>query len=191
MVPSIGASLASDTRGISPRQPFGAHCMLSPLAAKRPRSRTNGNECRRQAVFYLMLHLVTGENPMTKLPLMIVAAVVLAAPFPASAEDVPDALSVEWQGKKPCEKLHEDDQIRVLRCTFPPGTKHVRHQHPANFIYTLSGGKIVVENANGVQPQQELATDFSTLSPPVPWHEGTNTGDTTLRFLIIEMKYKK
>jgi len=122
---------------------------------------------------------------------MIVAAVVLAAPFPASAEDVPDALSVEWQGKKPCEKLHEDDQIRVLRCTFPPGTKHVRHQHPANFIYTLSGGKIVVENANGVQPQQELATDFSTLSPPVPWHEGTNTGDTTLRFLIIEMKYKK
>src|SRR5215468_5609017 len=128
---------------------------------------------------------------MTKFPMMLVATVIPVVAVNAGAEDVPDALSVEWQGKKPCERLHEDDQIRVLRCTFPPGAKHLRHQHPANFIYTLSGGKIVVENANGVQPQQVVATDFSALSPPVPWHEGTNTGDTTLRFLIVEMKYKK
>ena len=45
----------------------------------------------------------------------------LVAPIPAQADDVPDALSVEWKGKRPCEKLFEDAQIRVLRCTFPPG----------------------------------------------------------------------
>ena len=28
---------------------------------------------------------------------------------------MPDALSVEWQGKKPCEKLFDDAQVRVLR----------------------------------------------------------------------------
>jgi len=128
---------------------------------------------------------------MKMLTIAIVATVTLTAPFSARAQDVPDALSVEWEGKKPCEKLHEDDQMRILRCTFPPGTKHIRHQHPANFVYALSGGKLQAQNANGVQPQQELATDVSLLSAPVPWHEGTNTGDTTLRFLVVEMKYKK
>ena len=30
---------------------------------------------------------------------------VLVAPLAVMAENVPDALSVEWQGQKPCEKL--------------------------------------------------------------------------------------
>jgi hypothetical protein len=30
----------------------------------------------------------------------------------ARAADVPDALSVEWQGKKPCEKLFDDEHVR-------------------------------------------------------------------------------
>src|SRR5215831_20148290 len=106
---------------------------------------------------------------MTKLLISIVGIAVLAVPMTASAEDVPDALSVEWQGKKPCEKLHEDDQIRVLRCTFPPGAKHVRHQHPANFVYALSGGKFQIENASGIR-DAELATDAYVLNKPVPWH---------------------
>ncbi len=40
--------------------------------------------------------------------------------YSARADDVPDALSVEWQGKKPCEKLFDDEHVRVARCTFPP-----------------------------------------------------------------------
>jgi quercetin dioxygenase-like cupin family protein len=95
---------------------------------------------------------------MTKLLVSILGMAVLAVPLAASAEDVPDALSVEWQGIKPCEKLHEDDQIRILRCTFPPGSKHVRHQHPSNFSYVLSGGKLQVQNASGLQPPREIAT---------------------------------
>ena len=38
--------------------------------------------------------------------------------------DVPGALSVEWQGQQPCEKLFEDAQVRTARCTFPPGAVH-------------------------------------------------------------------
>jgi len=127
---------------------------------------------------------------MTKFPIVLVATAILAILVPANAQDEPDALSVEWQGKKPCEKLHEDDQIRVLRCTFPPGAKHVRHQHPANFVYVLSGGIVQAENASSTQPPQELATDVNYLSPPVPWHEVTNVGQTTARFLVVEMKHK-
>ena len=49
------------------------------------------------------------------------SSVALAATLSvAQAADVPDALSVEWQGNHPCEKLFEDAQVLVARCTFPP-----------------------------------------------------------------------
>src|SRR5579872_6727185 len=98
---------------------------------------------------HLSAPCVREEPIMPKLAIVVAAALVI--PFAAAAQEVPDALSVEWQGKKPCEKLHEDDQIRILRCTFPPGWQHVRHQHPANFVYTLSGGKLDVRSAAGTQ----------------------------------------
>jgi len=113
----------------------------------------------------------------------------LIAPLVALGESVPDALSVEWQGKKPCEKLYEDSQIRVARCTFPPGAMHVRHSHPGYFSYTLSGGKGKIEDDKGTR-QVELGTGSYTNTPPVPWHELTNTGDTTMQFLIVERLYE-
>jgi beta-alanine degradation protein BauB len=103
--------------------------------------------------------------------------------------DVPDALSVEWQGKKPCELLNEDPQIRVMRCTFPPGAKHSRHSHPATFNYVLSGGKVQVQDDNGTRVT-ERPTGSQMDSSPVPWHEVTNVGDTTLQFLVVEKKYQ-
>jgi hypothetical protein len=63
--------------------------------------------------FKLVLATVTGASLS-----------LLAAPSAVMADDVPDALSVEWQGKKPCEKLFEDAQVRIARCTFPPGAVH-------------------------------------------------------------------
>ncbi len=90
----------------------------------------------------------------------------------ARAEDVPDALSVEWQGKKPCEKLFEDAHVRVARCTLPPGAVHVCHSHPAYLSYVVSGGQGQVQDEKG------------------PWHEFANVGDTTLQFVVVEKKYQ-
>jgi quercetin dioxygenase-like cupin family protein len=103
--------------------------------------------------------------------------------------DVPDALSVEWQGKKPCELLGEDPQIRIMRCTFPPGAKHLRHSHPATFNYVLNGGKVQVQDENGTRVA-ERPTGGHMDSPPVTQHEVTNVGDTTLQFLVVEKKYQ-
>jgi quercetin dioxygenase-like cupin family protein len=114
---------------------------------------------------------------------------VLAVPLGAMAEDVPDALSVEWQGQKPCEKLFEDAQVRISRCTFPPGAMHVCHSHPSYITYALSGGKAQLQDEKGTR-QVELSTGSHGDVPPVPWHELTNIGDTTLQFLIIEKKYQ-
>jgi quercetin dioxygenase-like cupin family protein len=112
---------------------------------------------------------------------------VLDVPPSFSADNVPDALSVEWQGIKPCEKLFEDAQIRVARCTFPPGAVHVCHSHPAYLSYVLSGGQGQVQDEKGTR-KADVVTGALLETPPTPWHEFTNVGRTTLQFLIVEKR---
>ena len=123
------------------------------------------------------------------LPFAYLTVALLMIPFAAVAENVPDALSVEWQGKKPCEKLYEDHQIRVARCTFPPGVVHVRHSHPGYLSYALKDGKAQVQDEKGTRQVEVHAGTIADV-PPVPWHEVTNVGDTTLQYLIVEKIYQ-
>jgi quercetin dioxygenase-like cupin family protein len=118
------------------------------------------------------------------------SSVALAATLSvAQAADVPDALSVEWQGKHPCEKLFEDAQVRVARCTFPPGAVHVCHAHPAYLSYVVSGGQGQVQDAKGIR-KVEVATGALLDSQPIAWHEFSNVGDTTIQFVVVEKKYQ-
>jgi quercetin dioxygenase-like cupin family protein len=127
---------------------------------------------------------------MAHVPIGLAASMLLLlAPLTAFGQPVPDSLSVEWQGQKPCEKLYEDAQLLVARCTFPPGSKHVKHFHPGVLSYVLSGGKAQIEDAKGTR-QVEPRTGSYNNSPPVPWHELTNVGDTTISYLLIERKYE-
>ncbi len=126
---------------------------------------------------------------MIRLPLAVLGIAFVAFPPAARADTVPDALSVEWQGRKPCENLFEDTQVRVLRCVFPPGAVHVRHSHPGYVSYVLSGGRAQIQDEKGTR-QIEVRADTYTNIQPIPWHELTNTGDTTLRYLVVERKYE-
>jgi quercetin dioxygenase-like cupin family protein len=107
----------------------------------------------------------------------------------ARAADVPDALSVEWQGKKPCEKLFDVEHVRVARCTFPPGAVHVCHSHPSYLSYVVSGGQGQVEDEKGIRKINVTAGAIVDV-PPTPWHEFANIGDTTIQFVIVEKKYQ-
>jgi quercetin dioxygenase-like cupin family protein len=129
------------------------------------------------------------EDAVRRLSVLFLGMTVLIAPFAATAENVPDALSVEWQGQKPCEKLFEDANILISRCSFPPGTMHVCHSHPSYISYPLSGGKAQLQDEKGTRQVEIRAGNYADV-PPVPWHELTNTGDTTLQFLNIEKKYQ-
>jgi beta-alanine degradation protein BauB len=106
----------------------------------------------------------------------------------ALAADVPDALAAGWQGEKRCENLYEDAQIRILRCTFPPTVGHEKHSHPEHFAYVLSGGHGQATDARGTR-EFDIKTDDFRANKAVEWHEAVNTGDTTLRLLIVEKKY--
>jgi mannose-6-phosphate isomerase-like protein (cupin superfamily) len=90
-------------------------------------------------------------------------------------------------GSPVCEKLHEDSDQRVLRCSSPPGIGHERHFHPPHFGYAISGGRMQVTDANGTR-DVDLATGSSFTSPDVAWHEVVNVGDTTVVYLIVEPK---
>ena len=126
---------------------------------------------------------------MVRYVVLFAALGLLISASTTRSEDVPDALSVEWQGQHPCEKLYEDAEIRALRCTFAPGAVHVRHSHPGHLVYTISGGKAKVQDEKGTREGQPKTGGF-TSNIPTPWHEVTNIGDTTLSFLVIEKKYE-
>jgi hypothetical protein len=75
---------------------------------------------------------------MVRLPLLLGSVFVVAPLAAAQGETAPDALSVEWQGQKLCEKLFEDSQIRGIH---PPsatvalirGPGDATHSTPAIF----------------------------------------------------------
>ena len=98
---------------------------------------------------------------------------------------LPDPLEAGWNGKPVCEKLREDDDHRILRCTFPPGVGHERHYHEKHFGYALSGGRMQITDAGGVR-EVDLPTGSSYSSDGTEWHEVLNVGETTVTYLIVE-----
>ena len=117
---------------------------------------------------------------------VIIALLAFSACAPQSPlPTLPDPLKAGWNGSPVCEKLVEDTQHRVLRCTFAPGVGHERHYHRPHFGYALSGGKMRITDASGVR-DVELATGSHYSSDGVAWHEVLNVGETTVIYLIVE-----
>lgn len=98
---------------------------------------------------------------------------------------LPGPYEAGWKGERVCELLHEDVAQRVLRCTFPPGVGHEKHQHPAHFGYALSGGRMRIVDDRGTR-EVELASGSHFASEGIAWHEVVNIGDTVVQYLIVE-----
>lgn len=121
----------------------------------------------------------------------LVCAGLIGACVSASAQvaPLPMALCAGWEGERVCELLQEDAQIRVLRCTFPPGVGHETHYHPPHFGYVLEGNSTMrITTAEGVVDRPVRAgTSFSNDAEIQ--HAALNVGDETTRYLIVEKKY--
>ena len=113
------------------------------------------------------------------------AARLQVAAAPAAEEPLPDPLAAGWKGEAVCEKLHEDDEQRILRCTFPPGVGHEKHYHAPHFGYVLAGGRMRITDDSG-EREVDLPTNYSWVSAGVTWHEALNVGEATSIYLIIE-----
>lgn len=100
---------------------------------------------------------------------------------------LPDPLEAGWKNQKVCELIKENDEVRVLKCSFPPNVGHERHYHKEHFGYTLAGGKFRIKDTTGVR-EVDIPTGYDFYNEKVEWHEVLNIGETTAIFLIVEPK---
>lgn len=104
-----------------------------------------------------------------------------------ATSELPDPLAAGWKGVPVCERLHEDSNQRILRCTFEPGVGHERHYHAPHFGYAISGGRMRITDATGTR-EVDLPSGSSFSSAGVAWHEVLNVGEMTVVYLIFEVK---
>jgi quercetin dioxygenase-like cupin family protein len=121
-----------------------------------------------------------------KLLLLIVFSIIL---FSQCNRDnsFPDPLEAGWKGKKVCKVLKEDQTLRVLKCTFPPGVGHEKHFHAKHFAYTLKGSKFRITDEKGTR-EVDVPTGYDYFNEGIECHNVLNIGDSTGVFLIIEPK---
>lgn len=100
---------------------------------------------------------------------------------------LPDPLEAGWKGKKVCEVLQDNAELRVLKCTFSPGVGHDKHYHKKHFGYTLTGSKFRIKDTAGTR-EVNVPSGYSFSNDEVSVHEVLNIGDETAVFLIIEPK---
>ena len=119
-------------------------------------------------------------------PLALISAFIL---FVACTEKkgLPDTLEAGWQGEAVCEELLDNAEMRVLKCTFPPGVGHEKHYHQRYFGYALAGGTFRITDTTGTR-DVELPTGSSFYNEGLAWHEVLNIGDSTAIYLIVEPK---
>ncbi len=116
------------------------------------------------------------------------ACVVLILSIYTSCDNknsLPDPLEAGWDNQKVCEVIQDNDKLRVLKCTFPPGVGHERHYHKAHFGYTITGGKFRITDTTGTR-EVDIPDGYDFSNDFIEWHEVLNIGETTAIFLIIE-----
>lgn len=123
---------------------------------------------------------------------ILTLAFLLSVSFLSSCQEkskpvgtLPDPLAAGWNGEAVCEVVEENVDIRVLKCTFPPGVGHERHYHPKHFGYTLSGGTFRIKDTTGTR-EVTIPDGYSFFNDKIDWHEVLNIGTDTAVFLIME-----
>ena len=101
--------------------------------------------------------------------------------------NLPDAAVAGWKGQPVAEIIQDDENLRVFRCTFPPGVGHEKHYHKPHFGYTLKGSTFKITDDKGTRTV-EVPTGTYFKKDDIYIHEVVNVGDSTAVFLIVEGK---
>ena len=81
----------------------------------------------------------------------------------------------------------ENDRVRVLEATLPPGVREQVHSHPAYVIYVLEGGRYRNYASDGKTTEGELKTGDVLYRDPLT-HAAENIGSTPLHMILVELK---
>lgn len=118
------------------------------------------------------------------LPFFLLATIIFSC---KKENSLPDPLQAGWNNKAVCELLEENENIRVLKCTFKPGVGHEKHYHNRHFGYAIAGSTFRITDASGTR-EVSSTTGSHFYSEGTEWHKVLNIGDSTAIFLIIEPK---
>lgn len=111
-------------------------------------------------------------------------AVGFAEPPPATTGPVDGLLSSPDNFKL----LLENDQVRVLQYTLPPGARDHWHTHPLRVGHVLSGAKIRVTEADGSHKDYDEKAGETYWGEFSPLHDTLNIGTTPYIALLVEVK---
>ena len=119
---------------------------------------------------------------MQRMPSLIVVAVAL----------VWSAMSVYAQdpavvNAKTIRVKFENERVRVLEATLPPGVKEQVHSHPAYVIYVLEGGRFRNYAADGKVTEGTFNTGDVIYRDPLT-HAAENIGDKPMHLILVELK---
>ena len=81
----------------------------------------------------------------------------------------------------------ENDRVRVLEATLPPGAIEQVHSHPAYLIYVLEGGRYRNYASDGKITEGELKSGEVLFREPLT-HAAENIGDKPLQMILVELK---
>ena len=81
----------------------------------------------------------------------------------------------------------ENDRVRVMEATLPPGVKEAVHSHPAYVIYVLEGGRYRNYASDGKITEGELKSGDVLFREPLT-HAAENIGDKPLHMILVELK---
>lgn len=86
--------------------------------------------------------------------------------------------------------LLENDKVRVMEVVFAPGVTAAMHSHPNHSVYVVAGGKIEITEKGKKAASMDIKAGTAIYMPAVT-HMAKNTGKTTLKLIVTEMKPAK
>jgi len=89
------------------------------------------------------------------------------------------------------EVLLDNDDVEVVRLTYPAGTESGMHSHeyPNRVIYFIKGGNLeLVPEDTETEPQVLIIGDGETIYLPAVTHNVKNIGNDEIVILEVEIK---
>ncbi len=85
-------------------------------------------------------------------------------------------------------QVFDNERVRVSEITFKPGDKGAMHTHPyEHAVYVIEGGTLTISYPDGTS-KVVTAKAGDVLWMGKETHEAVNTGTTTLRGTVTEIK---
>lgn len=83
--------------------------------------------------------------------------------------------------------LLDNEHARVLELQMPPGGKTGMHAHGDNIVHFLTAGETTQTGADGTVTKVQRKAGETLWSGPAT-HDTHNTGKTSMKVLVIELK---